>query len=74
MAVDRVPQGSRMIITIQNGVNASGQPKYIQRTYKSVKASAVDADIYAVAHGMANLQKYPVTGISRFDEGNLVNA
>ena len=73
MAVNRVPQGSRMIITIQNGVNAGGLPKYLQRTYKSVKAGAVDADVYAVAQGMANLQKYPITGISRFDEGNLVN-
>jgi len=73
MAVNRVPQGSRMIITIQYGVNAGGLPKYLQRTYKSVKAGAVDADVYAVAQGMANLQKYPITGISRFDEGNLVN-
>lgn len=73
MAVNRVPQGSRMVISIQNGVNASGQPVYVQRTYKIVKASAVDADVYAVAQGMANLQKYPVTSISRLDEGNLVN-
>jgi len=73
MAVSRVPQGSRMVITIENGVSAGGLPKYIQRTYKSVKASAVDADVYVVAQGMANLQKYPITGISRMDEGNLVN-
>ena len=73
MAVNRVPQGSRMIISIENGVNAGGQPKYFQRTYKNVKAGAVDADVYAVAQGMASLQKYPITGISRFDEGNLVN-
>lgn len=73
MAVNRVPQGSRMVISIQNGVNAGGQPKYLQRTYKSIKAGAVDADVFAIAQGMANLQKYPVTGISRLDEGNLVN-
>lgn len=73
MAVNRIPQGSRMVITIQNGVNAGGLPVYRQRTYKSVKAGAVDADVYAVAQGMAKLQKYPVTGISRIDEGNLVN-
>jgi len=73
MAVSRVPQGSRMIISIQNGVNAGGEPKYLQRTYRNIKADAVDADIYAVAQGMANLQKYPISSISRFDEGNLVN-
>ena len=73
MAVSRVPQGSRMIITIENGVTVGGLPKYIQRTYKGVKADAIDADVYAVAQGMADLQKFPSTGISRFDEGNLVN-
>ena len=73
MAVNRVPQGSRMIISIQNGVNAGGEPKYLQRTYRNVKAGAVDADVYAVAQGMATLQKYPMAGISRWDEGNLVN-
>lgn len=72
MAVNRVPQTSRVIITLQNGVNTGGQPVYLKRTYKSVKPDAIDADIYAVAQGMATLQKYPLTSISRMDEGNLV--
>ncbi len=74
MAVSRAPQGSQMIITIQNGVNASGQTVYQKRTYKSVKSSATDTDVYDIAQAMASLQKHPVTGISRLDEGNLVNA
>jgi len=74
MAVSRAPQNSQMIITIQNGVNASGQAVYQKRTYKSVKSSAIDTDVYDIAQAMANLQKHPVTGISRLDEGNLVNA
>lgn len=74
MAVSKVPQGSRMVISVQSGVNASGLPVYVERTYKTVKAGVIDADVYAVAQGMGNLQKYPVTGISRLDEGNLVNA
>ena len=74
MAVNKVPQGSRMIITVESGIKTSGLPAYSQRTYKNVKASAIDADVYAIAQAMASLQKYPVTGISRLDEGNLVNA
>lgn len=74
MAVNKVPQGSRMIITVQTGVSASNQPTYRQRTYKNVKASAVDSDIYAIGEGLAKLQKYPVMTISRLDEGSLVNA
>ena len=73
MAVNRVPQGSRVIISIQNGVNTAGQPKYFQRTYRNVKAGAVDTDVYAVAQAIAGLQKYPVSSISRVDESNLVN-
>ena len=73
MAVNRVPQSSRMIIALQNGVNAGGEPVYLKRTYKSVKPGAVDADIYEIAQAMASLQKYPLTSISRMDDGNLVN-
>lgn len=73
MAVNRVPQTSRMVITVQNGVSAGGQPVYLKRTYKNLKPGAVDADVYAVAGAMASLQKYPLTGIARSDDGNLVN-
>lgn len=73
MAVNRVPQSGSVIITFQNGVNVGGQPVYLKRTYKSVKPGAVDGDIYEIAQGMASLQKYPLTSISRMEEGNLVN-
>lgn len=49
MAVNKVPQASKVIITIENGVNASGQPVQRQRSYKNVKVSAPDADVYAAA-------------------------
>lgn len=73
MAVTRVPQTSRVIITVQNGLSAAGQPVLLKRTYKSVKPGALEADVYAVAQGLASLQKYPLTTVSRMDEGNLVN-
>lgn len=74
MAVTKIPQTSKMIITIDNGVNASGQPVQRQRSYKNVKVSAADGDVYAVAQAIANLQTHAVVGISRQDEGNLLNA
>lgn len=73
MAVNKVPQSSRVIMTLQNGVNTSGQPVYLKRTYKSVKPGALDADVYEVAQAMASLQQYPLTSISRMEEGNLIN-
>jgi hypothetical protein len=74
MAVNKVPQTSRVIIMVDNGVNANGQPVQIQRSYKNVKVSAQDADVYAVAQAIANLQTHTVVSISRQDEGGLVNA
>jgi hypothetical protein len=74
MAVNKVPQTSRVIIMVDNGVNANGQPVQIQRSYKNVKVSAQDADVYAVAQAIANLQSHTVVSISRQDEGSLVNA
>jgi len=73
MAVNKVPQASRMIITVQTGVSASNQPIYRQRIYKNLKASATDSDIYAIAQGLGKLQKYPVASVARLDEGSLVN-
>lgn len=73
MAVNKVPQTSKVIITIQNGVNASGKPVQRQRSYKNVKVSAADADVYAAAQAIANLQTHTVVSISRQDEGSLVN-
>lgn len=74
MAVNKVPETSTMIITIEDGVNASGQPVYRQRSYKNVKVGALDADVYAAAQAIANLQTHEVVSISRQDEGSLVNA
>lgn len=72
MAVNKVPQSGRMVITVQAGVSASNKPTYRQRVYKNVKADATDSDIYAIAEGLSKLQKYPVASISRVDQGALV--
>jgi hypothetical protein len=74
MAVTKAPKTSKLIITIENGLKTNGQPAQRQRSYKNVKASAADTDVYAVAQAIANLQTHTVVGISRQDEGNLLNA
>lgn len=74
MAVNRVPQGSRMVLTVQTGMGTGNTPTYVQRDYRNIKSSAVDSDVYGIGEGLASLQKYPVSSISRFDEGDLVNA
>lgn len=73
MAVTKVPQTSRLAIKVQTGVNAAGNPVYRQRSFANIKTAAVDSDVFAVAQGIAGLQKDPVNGVSRIDEGDLVN-
>lgn len=73
MAVNKVPQNSKLVIKVETGLNAAGNPVYRQRTYTNLKASAADADVYAIGEGLAGLQKYPASNIYRTDENELVN-
>lgn len=74
MAENKVPQTSKIVIKVENGVNAGGKPVQAQRSYKNVKVGAQDADVYAAAQAIANLQTHAVVSITRQDEGSLVNA
>lgn len=73
MAVNKVPQSSRLVIKVQTGLNGSGNPVFRQRTFNNVKSQASDADIHAIATGLSSLQKHTVIQFSRIDEGDLVS-
>jgi len=73
MAVSKVPQTSRLAIKVQTGVNTAGNPVYRQRSFANIKTAAADSDVFAVAQGIAGLQKDLVSGFSRIDEGDLVS-
>ena len=73
MAVVKTPQPGKLIIRVQKGLNANGQPVYRQQAFANLKAAATDADVYAVGNGLGTLQKLPVAEITRMDAGNLVN-
>ncbi|MPM04439.1 hypothetical protein SDC9_50716 [bioreactor metagenome] len=73
MAVNKVPQNSKLVIKVQTGVNTAGAAVYRQRTYANIKSDAADADIYAIGNGIAGLQKHSTESISRVDSGELVN-
>jgi hypothetical protein len=42
--------------------------------FRNVRPEAADEAVHAAAVAMGSLQKYPVTGISRLDEGLLENS
>lgn len=73
MAVVKVPQTSKLVIKVQTGINASGNPVYRLRSFQNVKSGAADSDVFAVAEGMAGLQKNTVISIARQDDNTLVN-
>ncbi|MEN6414803.1 MAG: DUF1659 domain-containing protein [Veillonellales bacterium] len=73
MAVNKVAQSTRLVVKVQTGTNAAGNPVYRQRSFTNTKASAADSDVYAIGQGLGSLQKYPVISISRLDENTLVN-
>ena len=74
MAVSKVAQSTSLVIKVQTGTNASGNPVYANRSYTNVKTAATDADIYAVGQELSAMQKYNVTAIERRDLSALVNA
>ena len=73
MAVVKMPQSGKVVLKVQTGLSATGTPVYRLRTFANVKPNAADADVHAVAQGMASLQKHALVDIVRQDIGNLIN-
>lgn len=72
MAVVKMPQAARLQVKVQTGVNTTGAPVYRVRSLQNVKTDATDADIFAVAKGLAGLQAHSVIGIARQDDASLI--
>ncbi|ADI02005.1 MAG TPA: DUF1659 domain-containing protein [Syntrophothermus lipocalidus] len=73
MAVQAVTVTSELIVNVENGVNAQGNPILAARRYRNVKPSATSDDVYAVGQTLAGLQEKPVAGIQRRDVADLEN-
>jgi len=56
MAVIATPVSSDLILVMDNGIGASGQPLSTKRTYRNIKITASDEDLHAVAQGLIGLQ------------------
>lgn len=73
MAVTKAPQTASVVIKVRTGLNDAGNPVIRSRSYKNVKTTAADADLYAIGQGIGSLQDYPVVTISRLDDANLIS-
>ena len=72
MAVALNAGNSTLKLHVQTGVDTSGRPKYADRSFSSVKATAADQDAYDVALALAELQSNPLDSIIRVNTGTLI--
>jgi hypothetical protein len=62
---------SRLQMKMNTGNDDKGNPIIRTKTYRSVKITATDANIYDVGFALAGLQKHPVESIRRVNEVQL---
>lgn len=71
MAVTSIPLESVILMRVQVGVNANGDPVLRARRWGNVKAGAADQDVFDVANALGGLQTYPVVDVVRQDSEDL---
>ncbi len=65
MAVTATSLTTDLILVMDDGVGASGQPLSKNRIFKNVKTSASNDDVYAVAQTLIGLQSKTNNAIQR---------
>ncbi|TEB06503.1 hypothetical protein Psch_00035 [Pelotomaculum schinkii] len=74
MAVTKVPGNSILRLVLHVGDSGSGSPILRNRSLTNVKSAASDQDIFDVATALADLQDYPLNGVTRVDNAALIQA
>lgn len=67
MAVSSNPVSSDLILIMDNGTGASGQPLTKARKFSKVQTTASNEDIYAVANTLTDLQSKTRIAVRRQD-------
>jgi hypothetical protein len=67
MAINASPVSRDLILVMDNGLGASGQQLTRSRSYRDLKTTAGDEDIYAVAQALIGLQEDNCLAIQRRD-------
>ena len=74
MAVNKVPGNSVLKLALHVGDSPTGSPDLRNRSLNGIKSAATDQDLFDVAAALSGLQQYPLNGITRVDNGSLINA
>lgn len=71
MPVISTPASSTLQLKLHTGTDDRGNPIIRTRTYRNVKADALDEDVHAVGMAMVLLQQYALESIRRVNEVQL---
>lgn len=74
MAVTRVPDTARLVLRVQDGVDSKGAPVLKNRTFRNLKAAALDDDVAAIGEALAGLQNNTLSAVVRYGEDILQKA
>lgn len=72
MAIILEKDFSRCQVSLENGVDAEGNPILVNRTFGRILPTTTDQDMYDVVQAIVSLQGLPVRSLRRFDDGELV--
>lgn len=65
MAIITVPKNARMILILQDGVDAKGNPRLLNRVLGKVKTEVLPQDLYDVATAISGLQTMTFAGVQQ---------
>lgn len=71
MAVISTPNASSVKIKFDQGADLNGGRIIKTKTYASIKSTALDDNIMAVANALAGLQQHTLVGVNRIDNTSL---
>lgn len=74
MAVNQVKLTSALLLKVKSGVDTNGNDVFKNISFKRVKTTALEQDVFDVAQGIAGVLKNPVQGIMRQDVNELISS
>lgn len=73
MAIIQMPGASRLVLTLDDGVDNEGNPRTKTKSFNNVKPDASDEALFNVANSLAPLQTRTLISIDRHDQAELID-
>lgn len=72
MAAIKTNETTKLVLKVENGVNANGTPIYSQRAFNKINPAIANDDLLAIGQKIGGLQEHTVGVISRQDNTELI--